>query len=150
MPVLGSSTLLVLAACSPSNEANAGEPAPPFGEDATQYCAPLFEHLFEVCQPSYGTLAAYLAADARKTCRGLPVAAERNCLLVMEGCTEDTWNECGGASRSFVCDTDEDCMSGLLCDPDYQECLECLEDMDCETGSGCDQGLCIPEAYLLQ
>jgi hypothetical protein len=139
-----------IVACSPSDADDSGEPAAVPDEDASVYCAPLGPHVTEICEPGYGTLAAYLAADLRKSCRGLPISTERNCLLRLSECSESAFESCNGASRIFACSSqNEECPGDLLCDTSYEECVECLEDGDCDTGSLCDEGLCIPEAYVI-
>jgi hypothetical protein len=123
--------------------------APGPAQDTTEFCAPLGPHLHNVCEGALAGSAAYFAANQRKSCRGLPVRAERDCLLDMTECSEASLRACDASSRTFVCSSPESCPGGLLCDLDVGECQECLGTTDCESGSSCDQGLCIPTSRVL-
>ena len=53
--------------------------------------------------------------------------------------------ECAG-SVEFVCDTNDHCSGGTLCDTDESICVSCLSDADCTEGRRCDvSGLCLSE-----
>jgi hypothetical protein len=115
-----------------------------------EYCAPLFPHLVEVCQGLFGTQGvAYFAASSRQTCRALPVPDERNCLLAIEDCSEEDVIACNVPNRIFGCDADGSCPGGLVCDPEAEQCAECMTPDDCAGGEACEEGYCLPPEYVL-
>jgi hypothetical protein len=136
--------VVLFAACSPSDEESGPGP-----DEPEAYCAPLFTHLAELCQPLFGrTGAAYFGASRRKTCQAMPWPPEHDCLLGLTACTEQSLIACDAPDRSYACPVSGECPNGLVCDTEQSECLECLSEADCSGNASCQLGLCIPPEYL--
>jgi hypothetical protein len=136
--------LLCDTGCSPSDDA-APETVNEGLDDPESYCAPLAPHLTEICSSLLGPFSPSFGASMRASCRAFPIPSERNCLLSLSECSEEALDSCDAADRTFTCGGDADCGGGLICDIEgLGECVECLLDSNCPTGSFCDYGLCIP------